>query len=72
MAETDLRAKELALDEKDLRQSGAGKTEAGSRSQSLPPVKEMRQTCYRCDGDGFGNHGGNCPRCGGGGKEPSA
>ncbi len=43
MAETDLRATELALDEKELRQKGAGETEAGSRSQSLPPSKEAER-----------------------------
>jgi hypothetical protein len=30
----------------------------------------MAEACYQCDGDGFGpNCVGNCPRCGGGGKE---
>lgn len=30
----------------------------------------MAEACYQCDGDGFGpNYAGNCPRCGGGGKE---
>ncbi len=58
MAETDLRATELGLDEKELRQSGAGNTEAGSRSPSLPPSKEAErcgvvsgygpQKWYRC------------------------
>lgn len=28
-----------------------------------------RITCLLCDGDGFAQGGGNCPRCGGGGKE---
>ena len=31
----------------------------------------MSNTCWMCDGDGFAQSGGgNCPRCGGGGKEP--
>lgn len=29
-----------------------------------------REPCHFCDGDGYAVGGGNCPRCGGGGKEP--
>jgi hypothetical protein len=31
----------------------------------------MTENCYACDGDGYSSDplGGNCPRCGGGGKE---
>jgi hypothetical protein len=32
-------------------------------------VAAYREPCFRCDGDGFGPMGGNCPRCGGSGKE---
>jgi DnaJ-class molecular chaperone len=30
-----------------------------------------REDCYQCDGDGYSSDplGGNCPRCGGSGKE---
>lgn len=27
--------------------------------------------CHLCDGDGFGEHGGNCPRCQGSGEAPA-
>ena len=32
----------------------------------------MIELCYQCDGDGFSASGGNCTRCGGGGKEPTS
>lgn len=32
---------------------------------------QVAASCYQCDGDGYAPGGGNCPRCGGGGKEPT-
>jgi 3'-phosphoadenosine 5'-phosphosulfate sulfotransferase (PAPS reductase)/FAD synthetase len=33
-------------------------------------VENRGRECVRCDGDGFDDAAGNCPRCNGGGKEP--
>lgn len=45
----------------------------GMDTEKVPAEPDVeREHCPRCDGDGFGSMGGNCPACHGSGKVAQA